>query len=153
MKYKILTDDTPSRQPAGCLLWLKLHRANVGRLDDFTLKNGKANGLDNDGDFPRATHHGEPRETSTVTNQPPRSTRSNQAVAMCEIRQILFVSHQTSETEMESLSRIQRGHEPINESTSWVDSQPPTLIDEEKGCRPYLSKTPPHQWRTIRCRL
>eukprot|EP00956_Cyclotella_meneghiniana_P018308 scaffold30409_cov96-Cyclotella_meneghiniana.AAC.2 len=44
----------------------------------------EANGLNNDGDFPRATHHGEPRETSTATNQPPRSTRSNQAIAMCE---------------------------------------------------------------------
>ena len=44
----------------------------------------EANGLNNDDDFPRTTDHGEPKETWTESNEPPRSTRSNPVEAMCK---------------------------------------------------------------------
>eukprot|EP00956_Cyclotella_meneghiniana_P001134 scaffold1315_cov23-Cyclotella_meneghiniana.AAC.2 len=44
----------------------------------------EANGLNNDDDCPRTTHHGEPRETWTESNEPPRSTRSNPVEATCK---------------------------------------------------------------------
>eukprot|EP00956_Cyclotella_meneghiniana_P006591 scaffold8716_cov65-Cyclotella_meneghiniana.AAC.5 len=44
----------------------------------------ETNGLNNDDDFPRTIDHGEPRETLTESNEPPRSTRSNPVEAMCK---------------------------------------------------------------------
>ena len=44
----------------------------------------EANGLDHDRDFPYANHDDAPRETSTETNQPQRSTRASLAEAMCK---------------------------------------------------------------------